>query len=164
MTRARMKKLKASNGNEVNSMVAYMEEALKNMFEEFRAKIIQGNNLMVKMAECGRKETLPPTVGFYQAMMGTFHTYRRWISDEANRMWNDAKLRNRLVTERMVNNLLESQLGVLAYFWAVEWNTMVTMTEEYYPNLIKEFCAYVFFKSEPYKANIPTIVKGLGFI
>ncbi|KAI5657954.1 hypothetical protein M9H77_26747 [Catharanthus roseus] len=30
-----MKKLKASNGNEDNGMVAYMEEALKNKFEEF---------------------------------------------------------------------------------------------------------------------------------
>ncbi|KAI5672890.1 hypothetical protein M9H77_13254 [Catharanthus roseus] len=33
MTRARMKKLKASNGNEYNGIVAYMEEALKNKFE-----------------------------------------------------------------------------------------------------------------------------------
>ncbi|KAI5676196.1 hypothetical protein M9H77_07146 [Catharanthus roseus] len=31
-----MKKLKASNGNKDNGMVAYMEEALKNKFEEFR--------------------------------------------------------------------------------------------------------------------------------
>ncbi|KAI5666658.1 hypothetical protein M9H77_16511 [Catharanthus roseus] len=35
MTRARTKKLKTSNGNEDNGMVAYMEEALKNKFGEF---------------------------------------------------------------------------------------------------------------------------------
>ncbi|KAI5653345.1 hypothetical protein M9H77_30532 [Catharanthus roseus] len=34
-TRARMKKLKASNRNEDNGMVAYIEKALKNKFEEF---------------------------------------------------------------------------------------------------------------------------------
>ncbi|KAI5664128.1 hypothetical protein M9H77_23451 [Catharanthus roseus] len=33
ITRAQMKKLKASNGNEDNSMVAHMEEDLKNKFE-----------------------------------------------------------------------------------------------------------------------------------
>ncbi|KAI5663932.1 hypothetical protein M9H77_23255 [Catharanthus roseus] len=35
MTRARMKKLKASNGNEDNGMVVCMEEALKKGFGEF---------------------------------------------------------------------------------------------------------------------------------
>ncbi|KAI5663921.1 hypothetical protein M9H77_23244 [Catharanthus roseus] len=35
ITRARMKKLKASNGNEDIGMIAYMEEALKNKFGEF---------------------------------------------------------------------------------------------------------------------------------
>ncbi|KAI5668279.1 hypothetical protein M9H77_18132 [Catharanthus roseus] len=35
MTRAQMKKLKASNGNKDNGMVAYMDEALKNIFGEF---------------------------------------------------------------------------------------------------------------------------------
>ncbi|KAI5672130.1 hypothetical protein M9H77_12494 [Catharanthus roseus] len=33
ITKARMKKLKASNRNEDNGMIAYMEEALKNKFE-----------------------------------------------------------------------------------------------------------------------------------
>ncbi|KAI5664196.1 hypothetical protein M9H77_23519 [Catharanthus roseus] len=55
MTRARMKKIKASNGNEDIGMVDYLEEVLKN-------KIIQGNNLMVKMAKYGRKGTLSVTV------------------------------------------------------------------------------------------------------
>ncbi|KAI5652897.1 hypothetical protein M9H77_30084 [Catharanthus roseus] len=35
ITRAQMKKLKVSNGNEDNGMVAYMEKALKNKFEGF---------------------------------------------------------------------------------------------------------------------------------
>ncbi|KAI5681866.1 hypothetical protein M9H77_03094 [Catharanthus roseus] len=35
ITRVRMKKLKASNGNEDNGMVTYMEESLKNRFERF---------------------------------------------------------------------------------------------------------------------------------
>ncbi|KAI5681907.1 hypothetical protein M9H77_03135 [Catharanthus roseus] len=56
MIRAQMKKLKDSNGNEDNIMVAYIEEALTNKFE---ARIIQGNNLMVKMAKYRRRETLP---------------------------------------------------------------------------------------------------------
>ncbi|KAI5658032.1 hypothetical protein M9H77_26825 [Catharanthus roseus] len=34
MARARMKKLKASNGKEDNGMIAYVEEVLKNKFEE----------------------------------------------------------------------------------------------------------------------------------
>ncbi|KAI5672385.1 hypothetical protein M9H77_12749 [Catharanthus roseus] len=38
MTRARIKKLKASNGNEDKGMVAYMEGALKNKFEEFKGQ------------------------------------------------------------------------------------------------------------------------------
>ncbi|KAI5664558.1 hypothetical protein M9H77_23881 [Catharanthus roseus] len=38
MTRARMKKLKASNGNKDNVMVAYMEDDLKNKFEEFKGQ------------------------------------------------------------------------------------------------------------------------------
>ncbi|KAI5658039.1 hypothetical protein M9H77_26832 [Catharanthus roseus] len=38
MTRARMKKLKASNGNENNGMVAYMEEALITSLKSLKAK------------------------------------------------------------------------------------------------------------------------------
>ncbi|KAI5676536.1 hypothetical protein M9H77_07486 [Catharanthus roseus] len=38
MTRAQIKKLNSSNGNEDNGTVAYMEEALKNKFEEFGDK------------------------------------------------------------------------------------------------------------------------------
>ncbi|KAI5656722.1 hypothetical protein M9H77_25515 [Catharanthus roseus] len=64
MTRARMKKLKASNGEEDNGMVA--------------SRIIQGNNLMVKLAKYGREGILsltialplPSPVGFCQAMLG----------------------------------------------------------------------------------------------
>ncbi|KAI5658095.1 hypothetical protein M9H77_26888 [Catharanthus roseus] len=83
-----MKKLKTSNRNEDNGMVAYMEKALKNKFEEFEGqgkaskfsisqltRIIQGNNLMVKMAKYGRKGTLPQMVPLpllLRAMLGKF--------------------------------------------------------------------------------------------
>ncbi|KAI5663362.1 hypothetical protein M9H77_22685 [Catharanthus roseus] len=103
ITRTLMKKLKASNGNEDNVMVAYMEEALKNKFEELKAKerhlscsqfaqlvrIIQGNDLMVKMAKYRRKGSLPPMValslpslvGFCRVLFGRFHTYCRRSSN-----------------------------------------------------------------------------------
>ncbi|KAI5672634.1 hypothetical protein M9H77_12998 [Catharanthus roseus] len=63
-----MKKLKVSNGNEDNSMVAYKEEAFKNKFEE----IIKGNNLMVKMAKYGRKGTLPLLVALPLLSLASF--------------------------------------------------------------------------------------------
>ncbi|KAI5653331.1 hypothetical protein M9H77_30518 [Catharanthus roseus] len=84
MTRARMKKPKASNGNKDNGMVVYMKEALKHKFEEFGARIIEGNNLRVKRAKNGRKSTLPltvalsipSTVGFCRTKLGNSHAYR----------------------------------------------------------------------------------------
>ncbi|KAI5681369.1 hypothetical protein M9H77_02596 [Catharanthus roseus] len=50
-----MKKLKASNGNEDNGMVAYMKEFLKD-------KIIRGSNLREKIGQVLEKGTLSPTV------------------------------------------------------------------------------------------------------
>ncbi|KAI5667622.1 hypothetical protein M9H77_17475 [Catharanthus roseus] len=71
MTRAWINKLKASNGNEDNVMVAYMEEALKNNKDYSREQFD------VKMAKYGREGTLPPMValplpspvGFCQPML-----------------------------------------------------------------------------------------------
>lgn len=53
------------------------------------------------------------------------------IPNEANKiMWYNNKLKNKLVVECMVDNLLESQVGVLAHFWAIEWDSIVTMIGE----------------------------------
>ncbi|KAI5658129.1 hypothetical protein M9H77_26922 [Catharanthus roseus] len=82
------------------------------------------------------------------------------ISDEANRMWYNAKLRNRLVVERTIHALLESQMGILEHF-AMGWNSFVTMTGEYYPNRVREFYPNIFFKSNPYKTDITTTVKSV---
>ncbi|KAI5649439.1 hypothetical protein M9H77_35444 [Catharanthus roseus] len=80
ITRVWMKKFKASNGNEDNGMVAYMEEALKNKFE---GKQLEGENWLNVgeqqptadggpaptvvgrlLDQKGRKvHALPPTVG-----------------------------------------------------------------------------------------------------
>ncbi|KAI5662869.1 hypothetical protein M9H77_22192 [Catharanthus roseus] len=64
-----MKKLKASNRNEDNGMVAYMEEALKNKFEEFGG---QG-----KASKLFAIPTLPSPVGFCRVKLGIFRTYHR---------------------------------------------------------------------------------------
>lgn len=45
------------------------------------------------------------------------------------------------MVQRTVETLLESQIGVLAHFQPIGWNTMVIMTGEYYPNLGREFYA-----------------------
>ncbi|KAI5680947.1 hypothetical protein M9H77_02174 [Catharanthus roseus] len=79
-------------------------------------------------------------------------------------MWYNAKLRNRLVVERAVHDLLESQVGILDHFQAMEWDSLVTMTGDYYPNLVREFYANIFFKFDPYKTDITTSFKKVGIL
>ncbi|KAI5682124.1 hypothetical protein M9H77_03352 [Catharanthus roseus] len=46
------------------------------------------------------------------------------LSNETNRIWYNAKLRYRLVVERTVYALLESQIGVLEHFKAMVWDSI----------------------------------------
>ncbi|KAI5672303.1 hypothetical protein M9H77_12667 [Catharanthus roseus] len=43
---------------------------------------------------------------------------------------------------------------------ATGWDLFVTMTGDYYPNVVREFYANIFFKSDPYNTDITTSVKG----
>ncbi|KAI5663121.1 hypothetical protein M9H77_22444 [Catharanthus roseus] len=98
-------------------------------------------------------------IGQYSRSVTLSFLYHR-IFNDANWMWYNTKLKNKLVVERIVYNLLESPI-VLEYFKAMGWNSLVTMTGEYYSNLVREFYANMFFKYDPYKIDTTTIVKGV---
>lgn len=55
------------------------------------------------------------------------------ITDVASKIWYYAKPKYKLVVERIVGDLLESQVSVLAHFRAIGWNTMATMARHSTP-------------------------------
>lgn len=52
------------------------------------------------------------------------------IYDEGNRIWYKAKLKYKLVVQCTVENLLESQVGILPRFRALQWNSLAKMKGE----------------------------------
>ncbi|KAI5682734.1 hypothetical protein M9H77_03962 [Catharanthus roseus] len=58
-----------------------------------------------------------------------------------------------------INSDFKNLGGVLEHFWGYGWESLVTMTRDYYPNLFREFYANIFFKSDRYKIDITTSVK-----
>ncbi|KAI5668101.1 hypothetical protein M9H77_17954 [Catharanthus roseus] len=86
------------------------------------------------------------------------------IFNETNRMWYNAKLKIDLWL-MMIHALLESQVGVLEHFRVMGWDSLVTMTGDYYPNLVIKSSMPIFsLNLTRTKLTSPVLLKGLGFI
>ncbi|KAI5653445.1 hypothetical protein M9H77_30632 [Catharanthus roseus] len=123
MTRGRMKKLNASNGNRDNVMIGYLEEAFNNKFEEFEGQ--EKTSMLFSICSISKdyseEQLVPPTVDgrarlkqcFITSMEGPLpiQSHQEGTRDPSRINLNETLRSMQQSTERLVRDIKDLKKG-----------------------------------------------------